>query len=159
MGQVAGVFMRRMWQFVQTVLGILFRHPVTGATIIPILPDGQIVLVRRLDTGKWSLPGGIVNWGEDIPITVERELEEETGLKLVKISRLVGVYSAPDRDPRIHSIAVLVEAQVQGLMQVGDQLEISEVKAFPLDLVPKGNLSHDHDRQLQDYLDGVTVVA
>lgn len=151
--------MRRMWQFVQTVLGILFRHPVTGATIIPILPDGQIVLVRRLDTGKWSLPGGIVNWGEDIPITVERELEEETGLKLVKISRLVGVYSAPNRDPRIHSIAVLVEAQVRGSMQVGDQLEISEVKAFPLDLVPKGNLSHDHDRQLQDYLDGVTVVA
>ena len=151
--------MRRTWQFVQTVLGILFRHPVTGATIIPILPDGQIVLVRRLDTGKWSLPGGIVNWGEDIPITVQRELEEETGLELVKISRLVGVYSAPDRDPRIHSIAVLVEAQVRGSMQVGDQLEISEVKAFPLDLLPKGNLSHDHDRQLQDYLDGLTVVA
>jgi ADP-ribose pyrophosphatase YjhB (NUDIX family) len=159
MVQVAVVFMRRMWQFVQTVLGILFRHPVTGATIIPILPDGKIVLVRRLDTGKWSLPGGIVNWGEDITLTVQRELEEETGLELVKISRLVGVYSRPDRDPRIHSIAVLVEAQVQGSMQVGDQLEISEVKAFPLDLVPKGNLSHDHDRQLQDYLDGLTVVA
>jgi ADP-ribose pyrophosphatase YjhB (NUDIX family) len=151
--------MLRLWQFVQTVLGIIFRHPVVGTTMIPILPDGQIVLVRRLDTGEWGLPGGIVNWGEDIPLTIERELAEETGLEVVKIGRLVGVYSAPDRDPRIHSIAVLVEVQVQGTMQVQDKLEISEVKAFPLTALPKGKLSHDHDRQLQDYLNGATIVA
>ena len=151
--------MLRLWQFVQTVLGILFRHPVTGTTIIPILPDGRIVLIRRRDTGQWGLPGGIVNWGEDIPTTVERELEEETGLKLVKISRLVGVYSAADRDPRVHSISVLLEAEACGTMQVMDTLEISEVQAFAIDSLPKGNLSHDHDRQLKDYLDGLTIIA
>jgi ADP-ribose pyrophosphatase YjhB (NUDIX family) len=151
--------MLRLWQFFQTVLGVIFRHPVVGATMIPILPDGQIVLVRRHDTGEWGLPGGIVNWGEDIPLTVERELAEETGLEVVKISRLVGIYSAPDRDPRIHSIAVLVEVQVQGTMQVKDTLEITQVKAFPLNDLPKGKLSHDHDRQLQDYLSGATIVA
>ncbi|MFB2836001.1 NUDIX domain-containing protein [Floridanema evergladense] len=151
--------MLRLGQFFQTVLGIIFRHPVTGATIIPILPDGRIVLIRRHDTGKWSLPGGIVNWGEDIPTTVKRELEEETGLTLVKIHRLVGVYSAPDRDPRLHSIAVLVEASVQGTMGAQDTLEVSEVEAFAIGSLPKGDLSHDHDRQLQDYLSGVTTVA
>ncbi|XWK85724.1 MAG: NUDIX hydrolase [Phormidium sp.] len=151
--------MLRLWQFFQTVLGILFRHPVTGATIIPILPDGRIVLIRRRDTGKWSLPGGIVNWGEDIPTTIERELEEETGLHLVKIHRLVGVYSAPDRDPRLHSIAVLVEASVQGTMGIQDTSEVSEVEAFAIGSLPKGDLSHDHDRQLQDYLSGVNTVA
>jgi len=151
--------MRRSWQFIQTVLGIIFRHPVTGTTIIPILPDGQIVLIRRRDTGEWGLPGGIVNWGEDIPTTARRELAEETGLELVKIRRLVGVYSAPDRDPRLHSIAVLIEADVQGTMQIKDTLEISEVKAFaPTDL-PKGKLAHDNDRQLQDYFDGLTTLA
>ena len=151
--------MRRLWQFAQTVLGIIFRHPVTGTTIIPILPDGRIVLIRRRDTGQWGLPGGIVNWGEDIPTTIERELEEETGLNVVKILRLVGVYSAPDRDPRLHSISVLVEAEVQGTMSVQDTLEISEVQAFPITSLPKGQLSHDHDRQLQDYLDGLTTLA
>ena len=151
--------MRRSWQFIQTVLGIIFRHPVTGTTIIPILPDGQIVLIRRRDTGEWGLPGGIVNWGEDIPTTARRELAEETGLELVKIRRLVGVYSAPDRDPRLHSIAVLIEADVQGTMQIKDTLESREVKAFaPTDL-PKGKLAHDNDRQLQDYLDGLTTLA
>src|SRR6476469_2119698 len=109
--------MLRSWQFVKTVIGIIFRHPVTGATIIPILPDGQIVFIRRRDTGEWGLPGGMVNWGDDIPTTVRRELSEETGLEVVNIRRLVGVYSSFDRDPRIHSISVLVEADVQGSFQ------------------------------------------
>lgn len=151
--------MLRLWQFFQTVLGILFRHPVTGTTMIPILPDGRIVLIRRHDTGKWSLPGGIVNWGEDIPTTIERELEEETGLNVVKIGRLVGVYSAPDRDPRIHSISVLIEVEVEGTMKPKDTLEVSEVDAFAIGSLPKGDLSHDHDQQLQDYLNGVTTIA
>lgn len=151
--------MLRAWQFIKTVIGIIFRHPVTGATIIPILPDGRIVLVRRQDTGQWGLPGGMVDWGEDIVTTIQRELTEETGLELLKIRRLVGVYSSPDRDPRIHSISVLVEAEVQGDLGVKDTLEISEAQAFLKDDLPLGNLCHDHDQQIQDYLKGLTVLA
>ena len=151
--------MRRAWQFVQTVLGIIFRHPVTGTSIIPVLPNGQIVLIRRRDNGKWGLPGGMVNWGQDLPTTLRRELKEETGLELIEIRRLVGVYSAPDRDPRIHSICVVVEAEVQGTMEVKDTLEISDVIAFDRSEIPIGELSHDHDRQLQDYFDGKTILA
>jgi ADP-ribose pyrophosphatase YjhB (NUDIX family) len=148
----------RLWQFGQTVLGIIFRHPVTGASIVPILPDGRIILVKRRDNGLWALPGGMVDWGEDIATTVKRELREETGLELVKINRLVGVYSTPDRDPRIHSISVLVEAAVQGEMQVQDTLEISAVQAFERNALPT-DLSYDYDRQMQDYFSGQTVLA
>lgn len=151
--------MSRLWQIFQTVLGIIFRHPITGTTIIPILPNGEIVLVRRSDTGKWGLPGGIIDWGEDVSTTAHRELREETGLKLLKIRRLVGVYSAPDRDPRIHSISILLEADVEGSFNVQDTLEVTEVKAFSLDELPMGNLSHDHEQQLTDYLQGATVLA
>jgi len=150
--------MQRLWQYFQTVLGVIFRHPVTGTVAVPILPDGRIVMIRRQDTGEWGLPGGIVNWGEDITTAIRRELQEETGLNLVKIRRLVGVYSAPDRDPRIHSICVLVEAEVEGEMKVFDTLEIAEVRAFSRDDLPQGKLSHDHNRQLQDYLNGDTVL-
>lgn len=151
--------MRRSWRFVSTVLGIIFRHPVTGTTIIPVLPDGRIVLVQRSDSGKWGLPGGMVDWGEDIPTASSRELKEETGLKLKEIKRLVGVYSAPDRDPRLHSISVLLEVEAVGKLEARDKLEILQVKAFLPEELPLGNLSHDHDRQLQDYLNNVTTVA
>ncbi len=151
--------MLQFWRLLQTGLGVIFRHPITGTSIIPVLPDGRIVLVQRRDNGRWSLPGGIVDWGEDIPSSVQRELVEETGLNLHKINRLVGVYSDPHRDPRFHAICVVVEAIVDGEMKVHDTLEIMDIQAFTPSEIPKGELSHDHDRQLQDYFSGMTVLA
>jgi ADP-ribose pyrophosphatase YjhB (NUDIX family) len=101
----------------------------------------------------------MVDWGEDVPKAVKRELMEETGLELVKIQRLVGVYSAPDRDPRIHSICIVVEAQVQGKMEIQDKLEVMEIQAFPIHSLPPEQMSHDHARQLEDYLKGLTTLA
>ena len=151
--------MRRSWQFISTVLGIIFRHPVTGTTIIPILPDGRIVLIQRSDSGKWGLPGGMIDWGEDIPQAANRELAEETGLKITKIKRLRGVYSDPKRDPRIHSISVLLEVEAEGQLEPTDKLEVLQVKAFTRDELPLGELSHDHDRQLQDFLNDQVIIA
>lgn len=152
-----------LWQrcrhFVQTVVGLVFHHPVTGTSIIPVLPDGTIVLVCRRDTKQWGLPGGFVDWGETLMTTVERELREETGLQLQGIERLVGVYSAPDRDPRVHSICVAIAVWATGMPQVQDPLEVMAVQAFRREALPMGRLSHDHDRQLQDYLEGLTTVA
>ncbi|MEB3147148.1 MAG: NUDIX hydrolase, partial [Cylindrospermopsis raciborskii 1523720] len=113
-----------MWRVVKTILGIIFRHPIPGTSIIATLSDGRIVLIRRSDDGCWALPGGMVDWGEDIPSVVRRELREETGLELVRIRRLVGVYSSWERDPRIHSICVVVEAEVEGEMNIQDHLEV-----------------------------------
>jgi 8-oxo-dGTP diphosphatase len=151
--------MRRSWRFISTVIGIIFRHPIVGTTIIPLLPDGRIVLIQRSDTLQWGLPGGMVDWGEDIPTATARELREETGLKLTKIRRLVGVYSAPERDPRIHSISVLVEVDADGVLEAEDKLEVLQVKAFNKEELPLGNLCHDHDRQIQDYFTGQTTLA
>ncbi|MBD1849240.1 NUDIX hydrolase [Leptolyngbya sp. FACHB-711] len=151
--------MQQLQRYLQTALGLVFRHPITGTSIVPILPDGRIVLIQRRDNGKWSLPGGIVDWGEDIPSAVRRELAEETGLSLVEIKRLVGVYSSPERDSRFHSICVLVEAMVDGTMQIQDSLEVMAIRAFLPTDIPQGDLSHDHDRQIEDYFRGATILA
>jgi 8-oxo-dGTP diphosphatase len=151
--------MWRNWQFISGVLKIIFRHPVLAVTLVPILPDGKIVFVYRRDTQQWSLPGGMVNWGEDVSNTIKRELKEETGLNLVKMGRLVGVYSSPDRDPRLHSISILIETEVVGEMIIQDTFEILEVKAFNPQDIPIGNLAHDHDHQISDYLEGKTTIA
>ena len=46
-------------------------HPETGET--------QFVAIQRRDTGQWALPGGMVDAGERVSITVKREFEEEAG--------------------------------------------------------------------------------
>jgi 8-oxo-dGTP diphosphatase len=69
------------------------------------------------------------------------------------------VYSAFDRDPRVHSISVSIEVEAGGVFAIRDTLEVIEVRAFALDALPFGDLSHDHERQLRDYLRGVTVIA
>ena len=70
--------------------------------------EGRILLIRRGRSpfeGKWALPGGFLDVGEE---TVEecavREAEEETGLH-VEIDRLLGVWSKPGRDPRRPSVS------------------------------------------------------
>lgn len=143
----------------QRFLRLVFRHPVPGTSIIPFLEDGRIILVRRQDTKLWALPGGMIKWREDIALTVQRELYEETGLNLVRIRQLVGVYSAGDRDPRVHSICFVVAADVEGRIDIQDKYEISEVRAFRLDELPKmEELSFDNGQQLQNYLNGLTVL-
>jgi ADP-ribose pyrophosphatase YjhB (NUDIX family) len=150
--------MRRLVHFTKAVIGIIFRHPVPGTSVIARLADGRIVLTKRRDNGLWGLPGGMVDWGEDIETVVRRELHEETGLEVLRVRRLVGVYSAPDRDPRIHSICVVVEVDATGEMRV-DPMETLDVQAFYPEEIPQGRLSHDHRRQIEDYLKGLTTLA
>ncbi|KPQ37381.1 MAG: 8-oxo-dGTP diphosphatase [Phormidesmis priestleyi Ana] len=144
---------------VRTLLGLLLRRPIVGTSIIPLLPDGRIVLIRRRDDGLWALPGGIVDWDEDITTAATRELMEETGLMLTAVGRLVGVYSARNRDPRFHSICVALEAQVEGSFKIFDKAEVIEVQAFEQEALPTGTLAHDHAAQLNDYFVGKTVLA
>jgi len=93
------------------------------------LPDGRIVLIQRRDNGKWALPGGIVDWGEDIATTVRRELAEETGLELVKILGLL-----THTRPRSENSSICIVVEAEGRMQVQDTLEVMEIQVFPLNL-------------------------
>ena len=51
-----------------------------------VLDEGRLLLIRRgrgTARGLWSVPGGRVEWGETLAQAVEREVVEETGLRVV----------------------------------------------------------------------------
>lgn len=56
----------------------------------------KVLLTQRADNGHWCLPGGHMESGESAAEACEREVFEETGLK-VRATRLLGVYSNPDQ--------------------------------------------------------------
>jgi 8-oxo-dGTP diphosphatase len=58
--------------------------------------EGRILLGHRRDIDWWNLPGGGMEAGETVDEALCREVREETGLE-VKVERLVGVYSKPQK--------------------------------------------------------------
>lgn len=56
----------------------------------------KVLLTQRTDNGRWCLPGGAMEAGESAAEACEREVWEETGLR-VRVKQLIGVYSNPDQ--------------------------------------------------------------
>ena len=52
---------------------------------VAVRDDGALLLIRRGKApalGRWSLPGGRVDWGETLRDALHREVIEETGLEV-----------------------------------------------------------------------------
>jgi ADP-ribose pyrophosphatase len=73
-------------------------HP-GSVVVLPVLPDGRIVLVRqyRHATGGylWELVAGRMEPGEDPRAGAARELLEETGYRAKKLSVFLEVFPTP----------------------------------------------------------------
>ena len=118
------------------------------------LYDGEefkgIVLIERKNEPKGlALPGGFVDVGESVEEALKREMKEETDLD-VEISKLLGVYSDPYRDPRFHTASVVFIAKAYGQPKGGD--DAKEAKLYDLKEIPIDLLVFDHSAILIDYL-------
>ena len=111
-------------------------------------PQKSIVLIeRRHPPLGWALPGGFVDVGERVEQAARREAVEETGLH-VRLRRLLGVYSAPDRDSRGHTVGLVFIGEATGEPRAAD--DAKEVCVCGLDHIPP-TLAFDHQLILQDY--------
>ncbi|TDD24975.1 NUDIX domain-containing protein [Kribbella turkmenica] len=66
----------------------------TGITGVVLDDAGQVLLVRRADTGHWSLVAGILEPGEQPAVGLAREVQEETAVT-VEVERLVSTEALP----------------------------------------------------------------
>ena len=82
-----------------------YPKPALTADILVFARDPEalkLLLIRRgghPHLGKLALPGGFANENEPVEVTAARELFEETGVEGLEL-QLVGIFSAPGRDPR-----------------------------------------------------------
>ena len=105
---------------------IHFTDPKVGVGVM-VLSQGKILLVRRAmspERGKWSIPAGFLDYGEEPKATAEREVFEETNLRVV-VDNLVDVYYNQDAiDLGGASIFILYRARfVGGRIRAGDDAD------------------------------------
>ncbi len=129
------------------------RHP-GAVAVVPILPDGRILLVRqyRHAAGKslWEIPAGKLDVAGESPLECAvRELREETGYAADDWNELFTFYTSPGfTDERIVLFAALE------LTKVADPVpdEIAEQAAFTrrdlLNMITRGEVD-----------DGKTILA
>ncbi len=66
-------------------------HSVSVAGVV-VDDEGRALLIQRRDNGHWEPPGGILEREETIPEALQREVLEETGIKIALPATLTGVY-------------------------------------------------------------------
>ena len=120
--------------------------------VIPLLPDGRIVMVRQwryaTESFHLELPGGIVDEPGEDRAAAERELAEETGYRAAHWERLGEVEPNPAIvDNRLSVwLATGLEGIPAGERPPADEHEELEVVEVPLDDVPalvaRGEIRH-----------------
>ena len=115
---------------------------------------GEVRLVRRADNGRWTLPAGILEPGEEPAQGCVREVLEETGVS-ARVVRLAGVGTTdpvvyPNGDRAQYLDVVFGLEYVAGQARVNDD-ENTDVRWFPLEDLP--DLPPKHLRALAWALD------
>ena len=136
------------------------EHPHPTVTVDVVLLAHQdddtllLLIQRRHDpfAGQWALPGGFIDFMEDLEDAARRELKEETSLEVAQLQQL-GAYGKPGRDPRGHTITVAFTAEVD-LQQVLPALKARDdarrAAFHPLSNLPP--LAFDHEDIVRDAL-------
>ncbi|MBT0768597.1 NUDIX domain-containing protein [Kineosporia sp. J2-2] len=77
------------------------RDGIERHVVAAVITDdaGQVLIVRRAGDdvrgGRWELPSGAVDEGEQLTQALLREVEEETGLRVLDVNEYLGCFDYP----------------------------------------------------------------
>lgn len=114
--------------------------------------DIEVLFIQRRNPPfqySWALPGGFVDENEDLLAAAQRELLEETSVKVADLQQ-IGAFGAPHRDPRGHmvSVAYFAEVPLETQATAGDDAQNTQwmsIKSLP-------KLAFDHQQILNEAL-------
>lgn len=112
--------------------------------------EQKVLLIKRKSDpfkGKWALPGGFLEDEEPLETGAKRELKEETGLEIDRLTQL-RAFGRPGRDPRGRTISVVFYGKVDSEEKVKGADDADEAQWFSLKELPE--LAFDHDRVLTE---------
>ena len=102
---------------------------------VAVFRDDQLLLVRRVmepGRGRWAVPGGFLDVGEDPKVAAAREAAEEASVD-VRVTHLLDVFANPPADGG--AVFVLYAAEwISGDPRPGDDAD--DARFFARDQIP-----------------------
>lgn len=123
-------------------------QPIVGVGAV-IVEDGKLVLVKRgvePGKGKWSIPGGGVELGEEVRDTAVREAKEECGLDIelvgdTPMDAIDNILESENERLRYHYVILdFLARPIGGTLRAGG--DVTEVRWVPLEEVETYDLTN-----------------
>lgn len=93
---------------------VVYANPAPTGSAILVDDDGRVLLARRAGdpgAGKWDLPGGFIEEGEDPVTTVHREIDEEAGVE-IETTEFLGGFADHYGDDGIRTVNLYWTARI-----------------------------------------------
>ena len=134
-----------------------FNAPVTGVGAV-VFHNKQVLLVRRRNApsqGQWAIPGGKLRFGETLQEGAEREVLEETGIR-IRADEPVFAFDVIERDtngePALHYVVVDLAATYIDGTPVGTD-DASDARWFSAEELDKFPVNKTTRKLLSRYAD------
>lgn len=130
----------------------LRRGMTLGAQAMIVRGGNDVLMVRHGYRPGWHFPGGGVEWRETLVEALIREVEEETGVVIKNVPRLLGMYANFIATPSDH-IAFFVADEWEQPRVPEPNHEIREQRFFPLSELPD-DISPGAARRVREVFEG-----
>jgi mutator protein MutT len=139
----------------KTMFNLVKFKPVTvGVPVIIQNSKKEILLGKRkpnslLYPDVWGLPGGALEYGEELKECAKREIKEELGVGIKIIKKSSNVYeNLPNKKVKFHSVDIVFYAKIISGKPIPKD-ETSEIKWFKPSEIKKMNLAYSHKNILE----------
>jgi ADP-ribose pyrophosphatase YjhB (NUDIX family) len=112
---------------IRFALSFLIARKFIVGIVAFVVKDNKLLLVKHSYQYPWGLPGGFLKPNENFSTSIEREIKEETNLK-VKLEKILEIINNPGKP----AIDVIVFCKVVGGEIRVDKVEVEDAKFFEL---------------------------
>jgi 8-oxo-dGTP pyrophosphatase MutT (NUDIX family) len=131
------------------------KAAIQGVRVI-LVRDNRVCLVRHwYAPWAWTLPGGGVKRRENVFEAAEREVQEETKLRVRSIEGILGTYTGPMG--KGDTVIVVHSRDFDGSLALMPSLEIAERCFFDLAELPH-SLSPGNRRRIEEFRSGICML-